>query len=360
MSVKWPLLVAILRHEKSFSDLSNADWSLLISQAKRSLLLGKLYYLLEAQNSLIDLPDGPYTHFETARVRAEKQRRDLGWELTKLKQAFSETNCPVILLKGAAYAAANLSISYGRTFSDIDLLVPASELSKIESRLIIHGWLHQSKDQYDDMYYRKWMHELPPFKHAKRGSIIDLHHNILPITALNCPKAGSLLESIVELENDHSIFTLSRLDQIIHSATHLFYDGELEHGLRDLVDLQGLINELDENAKLHLADRALQLGLHKPVFYAVRYLELILNTPNLESLRQKLEQNGARIRSLNIMDFLFSKAFMPDHPSCDSRWTGLARWILYVRAHCLRMPWHLLLPHLTKKLLKRLSKTNSS
>jgi hypothetical protein len=28
---------------------------------------------------------------------------------------------------------------------------------------------------------------------------------------------------------------------VLHSATHLFYDGELNHGLRDLVDLDDLL-----------------------------------------------------------------------------------------------------------------------
>ena len=33
----------------------------------------------------------------------------------------------------------------------------------------------------------------------------------------------------------------------------------------------------------------------------------------------------------------------------DARWTGLARWLLYVRSHYLRMPLSLVVPHLVRK-----------
>src|SRR3546814_9997045 len=44
---------------------------------------------------------------------------------------------------------------------------------------------------------------------------------------------------------------------------------------------------------------------------------------------------------------------MPDHESCDGSLTAAARWLLYVRAHYLRMPLPLLLPHLLRKSLHR-------
>ena len=49
------------------------------------------------------------------------------------------------------------------------------------------------------------------------------------------------------------------------------------------------------------------------------------------------------------MAWMLGLALQPDHPSCDSRWTGLARWLLYVRSHALRMPMRLLVPHLLRK-----------
>jgi hypothetical protein len=44
---------------------------------------------------------------------------------------------------------------------------------------------------------------------------------------------------------------------------------------------------------------------------------------------------------------------MPDHESCNDRWTGLARWLLFVRSHWLKMPVHLMVPHLLRKAFRR-------
>ena len=41
------------------------------------------------------------------------------------------------------------------------------------------------------------------------------------------------------------------------------------------------------------------------------------------------------------------------HADCRLRGAGLAAFILYVRAHALRMPMRLLLPHLIHKALER-------
>ncbi len=42
-------------------------------------------------------------------------------------------------------------------------------------------------DPYDDLYYRRWMHELPPLVHSERGQLVDVHHTILPLTAGRSP-----------------------------------------------------------------------------------------------------------------------------------------------------------------------------
>jgi hypothetical protein len=46
---------------------------------------------------------------------------------------------------------------------------------------------------------------------------------------------------------------------------------------------------------------------------------------------------------------LLRLALQPQHPSCDTRRSDLARWLLYVRSHYLRMPWYLVIPHLARK-----------
>jgi hypothetical protein len=56
---------------------------------------------------------------------------------------------------------------------------------------------------------------------------------------------------------------------------------------------------------------------------------------------------------LPLMDALFDRGLAPHHRSCDGLASAVARWMLYVRAHYLRMPMRLLLPHLARKAWKR-------
>ena len=46
---------------------------------------------------------------------------------------------------------------------------------------------------------------------------------------------------------------------------------------------------------------------------------------------------------------LLTIALRPVHPSCHVPGEGLARWLLFVRSHWLRMPLQLLVPHLVRK-----------
>jgi hypothetical protein len=50
-----------------------------------------------------------------------------------------------------------------------------------------------------------------------------------------------------------------------------------------------------------------------------------------------------------MMDRLFIPAFSTAHHSCHLPGAGLASFALFVRSHWLRMPMHLLLPHLLRK-----------
>lgn len=77
-------------------------------------------------------------------------------------------------------------------------------------------------DPYDDDYYRRWIHELPPLIHKTRDRMIDVHHTILPPTARITPDADALIADSIALENGLRI--LSPADMICHAVIHLFAD----------------------------------------------------------------------------------------------------------------------------------------
>jgi hypothetical protein len=84
---------------------------------------------------------------------------------------------------------------------------------------------------------------------------------------------------------------------------------------------------------------------------------LMLQTPCPPALPGAVMRAAAhrkRLPSLRLMDALYLRALRPDHPLAADTWTPLARWLLYLRSHWIRMPAHLLCWHLTRKFITSL------
>lgn len=343
-------LVELLLHPRRVSSLRLMDWDRLIPQARNSLLLATLHARIEEAGALEQVPPEVRRHLQSAMYAHTKQRDGLHYELRWLRHALAEVDAPLILLKGAAYACAGLRAGQGRMMSDIDLLVPADRINDAEAALLHHGWIAAELDSYDERYYRQWMHEIPPLGHPRRGSTLDVHHTIIPPTARRRVDAGKLFAATVEVAP--GIRVLGPPDMVIHSATHLFHEGEFSHGLRDLWDLHQLMGEFaarDPGFWSALIQRAAELDLVAPLHYGMRYAQRRFGT----AIPTTVLEAGARSRRSAVplagMDFLFDRAFVPEHPDCMPAGTAFARQCLYVRSHYLRMPMHLLLPHLARK-----------
>lgn len=351
MTYPAPLLVEVLRTPQRLVQLSLDQWNLLLRQAASANLQAKLHYVLEARGELAAIPPQACVHLEWARVVAERHRHGVQWEVEELRRALAELGCPVLLLKGAAYTMAGLAPANGRLYSDVDILVDEAQLPHAEAALMLHGWISTHHDAYDQRYYREWMHELPPMQHFKRGGVVDVHHAILPRTAPVHPDPVQLRAAAVAIPGHPGLQTLAPPDMVLHSATHLFFDGELDHGLRDLVDIDALLRQFGAAPGfwLELAARAQTLQLARPLFYAVRYAALLLHTPVPPEARAALDGGRPKPALLALMDALFSRALLPDHSSCDRPGTAMARFLLYVRANWLRMPPLLLVRHLFHK-----------
>lgn len=332
-------------------DLSLRQWDLLVRLARRANLLARLATRLERPEYAARVPEPVRPHLQSALAIARRQDIAIRWEVKCIREALSDTRVPVVLLKGAAYAMAGLPAADGRLFGDIDIMVPKEAVPAVESALLIHGWRHQKMDAYDQRYYRRWMHEIPPMEHVRRGSVIDVHHSILPETARIRTNARALLEASVPLTGHEGIRVLAPADMILHSATHLFHEGELGNGLRDLYDLDSLIRgfSLSPDFWPTLAARATALGLERPLYHALRYTRELLATPIPEAAIA--DRNGPPLPFRAMLDFCYRRALRPEHASCEDAWTPLARWLLYARSHWLKMPLPLLVYHLTRKAL---------
>jgi hypothetical protein len=346
------LLARTLRTPDMATRFSMGEWDILVRQARAAGLLARLAYLFRRHELTAAIPATAKWHFDAAETLADKQRMAVLWELRQLHAALADLGSSLVVLKGAAYVAANLSAAEGRLFNDIDILVPREQLPQAESSLMLAGWHATGLSEYDKRYYRRWMHELPPMQHIQRDTVVDVHHAILPDTARYHPDSARLRSRAVEITDLPGVYVLAAEDRILHSATHLFHDGELPHGLRDLTDLDLLLRDAvasDPDFWVRLTTRADELQLSRPLFYALRYLSHFLDTPIPGSVTAALAGSAPGRITLSVMDSVFTRALAPIHDSCADGFTPIARLAAFIRAHWLRMPVHLLIPHLFHK-----------
>lgn len=321
------LLAQALREPRSVERLDAAGWTALLAAARAEQLIGTLAWRLDG----LALPDAARRVLADARAAVEQGRVAALWEAEMARRALAPTGMPVVLLKGTAFVAAGLSAGQGRQIGDLDILVPRARIEEAEVALIAAGWEWVKPDPYDEAYYRRWMHELPPLIHRERDRMIDVHHTILPLTARVTPDAGALIASRVELAD--GLFVLPPEAMIVHAAAHLFADGDLQGGLRNLWDIRCLIDEFG-GAELddRLAACAARHGLVREVARARR-------------LSDHLFGDGAR---LTAADRLYVRRLLArdgwGQPT--RKFTELA---FYLRGHWLRMPPLMLARHLWTK-----------
>ncbi|WP_198245539.1 nucleotidyltransferase family protein [methane-oxidizing endosymbiont of Gigantopelta aegis] len=181
------LLIQILMHPDRTLTLKLSEWDILIRQARSAGVLTRLGLLLNEHQLLNKIPQQPFNHLTSAILYFEQFEYTVTWEIKQIQDVLEKNNIPFVLLKGSAYHQANNKAARGRIFSDIDILVNSEQLAAVEKVFLTSGWLFDKTNSYDQYYYRKWMHELPPLRHFKRGTSLDIHHNLVPLTSKSCP-----------------------------------------------------------------------------------------------------------------------------------------------------------------------------
>ncbi len=344
-----------VRNPGALVGLSLPQWEALVCQARRANLLPRVAMALDELGLLHRVPAAPRAHLIAARTLAQAQADAVRREVAYIDRALAAMGVPIVLLKGAAYLLAGLPVARGRMFSDIDILVPRTALSRAEATLMRSGWASIKTTPYDQRYYRQWMHELPPLRHVSRQTTLDVHHAILPATARLKPDSAKLLAASRPLAGEPRLRVLAPVDMVLHSATHLFCNEEVGNGLRDLADLDSLLRDFAQEAGFWpgLTTRAAELDLTRPLYYALRYAVRILGTPVPARVLRAAEIGRPPSLLRGLMDALFLRTLYPGHAGESHGLASLARGSLYLRAHWLRMPPLLLACHLVTKAVRR-------
>jgi hypothetical protein len=293
-------------------------------------------------------PDGKLRNlFDGAILRADYDRRMLCFEANRIERALLDFDIKVIVLKGGSYALSGHKASHGRRVSDLDIMVAEHDLSAVEKWLIMAGWGgdKSTDNDYDQAYYRNWMHELPPMRHQKRRTIIDVHHRLTPKTARIKLDHEKMIEAAARIE-ETTLYSFTSIDRFLHAAYHIFYDGDLDTPARSLIEIYHLFEGLDDNAVKGLIARANTVGALKPLIISLLALKQFFASDRAKALLNE-------VGKINVSKLLFNiMAIEITGGAC----APIAKFILYVRGHWLRMPFFMLLRHLLTKTWRRKAK----
>lgn len=328
------ILAWVLADPSRAAQLRPHQWTAMLTIAQGERLLGSLAHRLSG----LEVPEVAARVLDRARRSAETDRRQALWEAEMARRALAPIGVPIILLKGTAFLASGMDAGAGRLVGDLDILVPQHQMVDAESALLSAGWEWVKQDDYDDAYYRDHMHELPPLIHRERDRMIDVHHTILPLTARARPDAEALIADAVDLGN--GLKALCPEDMVIHAVLHLFADGDLSGGLRNLWDIDRMLREFSERDGFwgRLLARSRHHKVTRYVSRALRLSHHIFETP----VDGYLAWQGRR-------GDLFYTGRLLARNGWGQDTAKLLRFAFYVRSHWIRMPPLMLARHLFTK-----------
>jgi len=347
------LLAACLVTPAHSLTLGAAEWNMLLRSLRRNALLGTFAEMLAQAALLESTPAKARIQMAHARIAAESSRTAIRYEVNRMLRAVASYDGPLVLLKGTAYEFGQLPPKWGRVTGDVDIMVPREDINEVERALVAAGWRIAAHDAYDQRYYRQWSHELPPLVHPLRETAIDLHHTIAPPMGRARPDASALLGASKSTSLPRAR-VLAPADMVLHSVVHLFQD-EVSRPLRDLFDIDRLTRHFGRDPAFwtQLCDHAALHRVERPLYYALRIVRAVFQTPIPDSVTVRLDRAAPNRLLSYCMDQLFRRLFAAEFSVSVGTSDRLVRYVLRARSQWLRMPPLLLARHLAHKTVRR-------
>ena len=206
---------------------SKFDWLDLVQLAAHELVLPALHSARTHCSSLRDLPE-ELTEFlkfvaDSNLERNQQIVRDLAGAVSLLNTAGIEP----VLLKGLAYFYLGVYDDWSaRYMTDIDLLVPESELTAAVELLRRNGYLEDTGDAMG-----RYRHHHPPLR-SPGGTWIELHHSLGPDRCRRILPAAEMIGRSQRLEREGVVFRVPcPTDLAIHNVLHT----QLVHSYRERI-----------------------------------------------------------------------------------------------------------------------------
>jgi hypothetical protein len=341
--------IEALVFKNEIPDIPHQQWQCIINLLREVNLLASCYFSFKRAHKLALLPHFALKHFTAASVYSTRQAIQVTYESQLLVQILAKVDITPVFLKGASYTLRDSINASGRVYSDIDVLVNKEQISLAEKTLSKHGWHTKTVNEYDDKYYRQWSHEIPPMFNIHRGTVLDLHHNILlPISGRHVD-VKILTQNLLTFNENYAV--LSPEATVIHSVVHLIINEDVANGYRDILDIVRFIEENASDEFWHkLVNLSQSLGFHNELYIALTIANKYSSIPIPANVILSFAQQQKSFRLNMLVNHIYYWALQPHSPTIQTKQHKMAIIAVYILGHLKKMPLKVLLPHLTTKL----------
>ncbi len=335
-------LITALRGKLDWNALNLQDWDKLLLLANHLELAAQLATRITRDSESLAIPPEVTSTLANAAQTVAFNHKNHNFELQFLRRIAVASKTKPILLKGAAYLASDHRWADGRKTSDVDLLLAPDALDEFERFLKSGGY--ETDDELsalDRLYYRKWLHELPPYKHSYRKLEIDVHFRLLPISDPRSFPVDDWIARSDEVKNMSPFRVLDPVDQVLHAIINLGHTGEFRRATRDAWDIYCLINPATLSSEellpketaapfdwSELQLRTEQLHLQKTVANILLLAEELVGLPIPQDFVEEIAgKSKDRLRQSFIYRTM-KTASLPEGPTLRSRKRYFALWAL--------------------------------
>lgn len=310
------LLLGCLRGEFDFRKFarpagpSPAAWKAVLEEATRQGLAPRLYQLLKAHVSEMNIPPGVFQELQKQYFLNAAKNTLLYHAFSKIVQSLKARGVPVIPLKGIYLAEGVYGSRDWRSIGDIDLLVEKKGMKNAENALLALGFRPFDRNRViaqDIVHFA--------YRNPNSGLVVDIHWNILPPSLpIQVDVDGLWNRSRSAALAGQEVRALSPEDQILYLCSHITKHA-FQTGLRSVIDIFEVIRHFKKEIDWGLAaGRARQWGNSKSVYIALRLSRELLKA---EAPEQYLEELRPEAFKESLYRLAKSEVISPRHPNCE-------------------------------------------
>ncbi len=273
---------------------SAQEWETLFVLAKEQRVAALLFHRLKSGGLISGGGEEVLIKLRDFYKQNTLRNMSLFGELHRVAKALQFENIPVILLKGMHLATVVYDNMGLREMNDIDLMVPAENLSRAGKSMIKLGYQPQNKFNADIDSISS--HHLPRFIKSDISSI-EIHWNITGSGCYYFINPAPLWKHAISVSiAGVDLLGLSQEDLLLHLCLHTSYQHQFQFGLRPFCDIAQLTRHYSQTLNWPIVHRrAVNWGWKKGVFLALTFAKDLLGAEVPEAILDQLRPSDFTI-----------------------------------------------------------------